>query len=94
MHDKKRVFKILGTNYKLVKEAGYYSNAAVSSPPANGTKGTNSYCIFHSWKSIVVEVYKHEYGNLNPRNYQSSQQSEIISRYFCCFYISDFCRYH
>ena len=32
MHEKKRVFKILGTNYNLVKEAGYCSNAAVISP--------------------------------------------------------------
>ena len=62
MHEKKRVFKILGTNNILVKEAGYYSNAAVISPRANGTKRTNSYCIFHSWKLIVLEVCKHGMG--------------------------------
>ena len=44
--EKKSVFEILGTNYILVKEAVYYSNAAVISPRANGTKGTNSYYIF------------------------------------------------
>ena len=68
MHEKKRVFKILGTYYNLVKEAEY----------GNGTKRANSYCIFHSWKSIVLEVRKHGYGTVNRRNYQLSPRSEVI----------------
>ena len=92
--EKKRLFEILGTNYNLVKEGVFYSNAAVISPRANGTRVQIRTTFFHSWKSIVLEVCKHGNENLSPRNYQSSQQSEIISRYFCCFYISDFCRGH
>ena len=79
---RRRIFEILGTNYNSVKEAGYYSNAAVISPRANDTSRTNSYCILNSLKSIVLKVCKHGYGNANTRNYQSSPRSEAIAVLF------------